>query len=123
MNVTEHAIWTLVNDLGWWFWGTIAFLGAWNLLGLIKLSHPVTKLGRMIRFLLTAGFLLLAASPGNTAFGPIALPFILLGIRLWTHQLYTECVKTGKVRPFWPTLFGREKTAIRDIESRGGLRT
>lgn len=114
-NITERAIWSVINGLGWWWWGSIAVLAAWNLFGMFKLAPAGTPFGRAIRYVLMVGFVLLSLSPGNTAFGPLAIPVILIGVRMWTHQLYADCVRYGKVKPFWPTLFGKARVAATPI--------
>lgn len=98
-NYTEVSLWAGINYLGWWYWGFIAFLGAANAWMLYKLAAPETLLGRVLRTLALIGFLLIALSPFNTAFGPLGMPFVLLAFLGVSYQLYQACKAAGKLGP------------------------
>lgn len=97
-NATEHYVWTMVNALGWWWWGPIAVMAAVNLWNIYRLAAAQTLYGRVIRIVAITGFMLIAASPGNSAFGPLGLPLVLLSYMGMTHQMYRQCLAAGKIK-------------------------
>jgi len=103
-NISERYLWDFINWCGWYWWWGVALLSAWNLWGLYKLAPPTTTSGAFLRVVQVMAFFLMAAAPWNTAFGPLALPFLLISVRGVNHQLYLGCVAAGKVAPVWRTI-------------------
>lgn len=97
MNLTEESLWALINHLSWWYWGPIAALGAANVWTQARLGAPVTKFGRVLRVTGLMGFLLVALSPFNTAFGPLATPFLLVTFLGRHIQMYSQCKVKGRL--------------------------
>jgi len=98
-NITEHELWAVINGLGWWFWGAIAAMAGANAVNIFRLAAPRTMLGRVIRVTALSGFFLIFFSWGNTAFGPLGLPLVLLSFFGMTYQMRLECVKAGLMAP------------------------
>lgn len=97
-DLTERQLWALINGLGWWYWGPIAFLAACNMWNIFRLAPAASLYGRLIRTCALTGFLLIAMSWGNTAFGPLGMPFVLLSYLGMTHQLYLRCKAEGLIQ-------------------------
>lgn len=95
MNITERELWEVINALAWWYWGPIAMLGAANVWAQSRLGAPRSRLGRVLRVTALMGFLLIAFSPLNTAFGPLATPFLLVSFLGLHIQMYQDCKAKG----------------------------
>lgn len=88
-DITEHALWTLINGAGWWWWGTIAAIAGANCWALIRLRPHPSVWGRLARLIGLAGYMMIAFSWLNTAFGPLGLPLVLVSA-LWRSLLRFE---------------------------------
>lgn len=97
-NVTEQALWAVLNHLSWWYWAPVCLMAAWCLWGVYGLAPVQSKLGRWIRMSLYLGLLLMTGGLFNTAFVSLGLPFVLLGLRGWLWQTRQECLRTGKIK-------------------------
>ncbi len=109
---TEEYLWSVVNGMGWYYWGPIAALGAWNLWGLYKLAAAASLRQRMFRISAYIGFMLVMLSVGNTAFGVLWPAFVLIGFRGMTKELYEIAVASGKIRPTKGTTAVRVASAL-----------
>ncbi len=98
-NVTEQALWTILNGAGWFYWAPICLLCGWCLWGIYGLAPAESKLGRWIRLSLYTGLMLGLGSlvAQNTALLSLGLPFILLGLRGMIYQLRRQCLHEGKI--------------------------
>lgn len=96
-DFTEIAIWAFINRLGWAWWLPVAGLAACSLWALYKLPGAKTLLGKTARVSLFFALLLFSLSPFNTAFGPLAMPFLMFGIWGTLHRQYIRLDAEGKI--------------------------
>lgn len=96
-NHTEEGLWHIIQACGWSWWLAIAALAGWCLFETYRLSAPATRYGRLHRAAMMIGLFLIATSWLNSAFGPIGLPLVLIGLRGLLHQMYMACLRDGKI--------------------------
>ena len=106
-NHTEQSLWAIINACGSAWWLVVAALAGWCLLEMYRLASPATRYGRVHRIAMMIGLFLIATSWLNSAFGPIGLPLVLFGLRGMLHQMYLECLRTGKIAPTEGTIWQR----------------
>ena len=96
-DATEIAIWTFINRAGWWWWIPVAGLSGCALWALYRLPGAKTLLGKVARVSLFFALLLFFLSPLNTAFGPLAMPFLMFGLWGFLHRQYIRLDAEGKI--------------------------
>ena len=96
-DATEIAIWNFINGLGWLWWAPVAGLSGCCLWALYKLPGAKTILGKIARVSLFFALLLYFLSPFNTAFGPLAMPFLMFGLWGFLHRQYIRLDAEGKI--------------------------
>jgi len=108
MTEPNDYLWFLPDRLGWWFWVPLPIYGTVGMFYMYKLAAPMTKLGRVIRVLLSIAFLALVFSPAFNGLGTWAIHFLALGTVLMIKQLYDQCLAAGKiVKPTSATVIER----------------
>ena len=93
----NELLWTVPNELGWWFWLPFMGYALYALNKMYRLAPAVTKLGRFIRVLFTIAFVSLIFMPNFNGLGPYAFHLLTIGICLWLKQTYADCVRDGKI--------------------------
>ena len=106
-NRTEQVLWQIIHACGWSWWLAIAALAGWCLFEMYRLAAPATRYGLLHRICMMMGLFLIATSWLNSAFGPIGLPLVLIGLRGMLHQMYGDCLRTGKIKPTEGTVWQR----------------
>lgn len=96
-DATEIAIWSFINGLGWLWWGPVAGLSGCCLWALYKLPGARSALGKISRVSLFFALLLFFLSPFNTAFGPLAMPFLMFGLWGFLHRRYVQLDIEGSI--------------------------
>lgn len=96
-DATEIAIWAFINRMGWFWWIPVAGLAGCSLWALYKLPGAKTILGKAARMSLFFALLLFTLSPFNTAFGPLAMPFLMFGLWGFLHRRFIRLSEEGKI--------------------------
>lgn len=99
MNDPNSILWSIPNDLGWWFWLPFIGYGVYGLNKIYRLSPAESILGRVIRVLLTMGLLCLVFTPVFNGLGPFAFHLISISACLILKQVYESCLAAGKIKP------------------------
>lgn len=104
----NHYLWILPDHFGWWFWSPLIFYGVYGLHKMYSLAEATTRLGRIIRVILTAAFLCMIGECIFSGIGPYAFHLLALGTCLTIKQLYEGCLAAGKIKkPTGRTVLGR----------------
>lgn len=107
MKPNEY-LWTVVNQLGWWFWLPFALYGAYGLHKMYSMAAARTALGRLIRTVLTLAFLCLLGTVMFNGLGPYGFHLLAIGVCLVCKQAYEQCKAEGRVdKPTSRTVMGR----------------
>lgn len=104
----NHALWAIQNEAGWWFWLPFIAYGTYGLWYLYGLSAAETKMGRLIRVLLTLSYFAMIFIPAFNGLGAWSFHFIAIASCLMVTQQYAHCKRMGKITPAEsPTVLGR----------------
>ena len=95
----NQALWAVQNDAGWWFWLPFAIYGGIGLYHLYGLAAPVSGLGRLIRVLLTTGYVSMVFSPAFNGLGGYAFHLLAIASVLMVGQQYVLCKRQGRIKP------------------------
>lgn len=85
------ALWSIINELGWFYWMPFIFLAGRNLYLLSRLAAPATSLGRAARTFAWLAHLPLLFAPWFNVMGSLALPLMLVANNLLYRQLREAC--------------------------------
>lgn len=96
---SEDFGWSIINRMGWWWWGIPVVASAVGLYYMMRLDRPKTKQGWAARVISMTAFVLYLFSWGNTSMGGFSAILTVVAFVILIKQQAEACEAARVDRP------------------------